>query len=72
MTDESRQPQPTPNRGDRIQLVAILAATLLIMIAGAAVVAFPQQFGLPGRAPATPVIGTGATPVASPQSGSNR
>ena len=48
---------PQSARKDRSQIHfwAILAVTLLVMLLGILVVAFPEQMGVP-RAPATPVI----------------
>jgi hypothetical protein len=49
------------DRGSRLQLWAVLLVTLLVMLAGILVVAFPSQMGVP-RPPPTPV----ATPAATP------
>ena len=55
-------PRPPMDRGSRIQLVAVLAAVLMIAIVGISVVAFPRQFGLPGLH-ASPMAGMEATPA---------
>jgi hypothetical protein len=51
------------DRGSKIQMIAVIAITLLVMVLGVLVVAFPHQFGLPGL-DATPAAGV-ATPAAS-------
>lgn len=53
----------TPRRtADRIQLIAIIVVTLLVMVLGVLVVAFPRQMGVPQQV-ATPVTTTTATPA---------
>lgn len=53
----------TPRRADdRIHLIAIVAVTLLVMVLGILVVAFPTQMGVPQEA-ATPVATVTVTPA---------
>ena len=60
MAHPPRQPM---DRASRIQLVAVLLALVLIAAVGVLVVAFPRQFGLPGRhVMATPMGEMVATP----------
>ncbi len=54
---ESRQ---DVNRGSRIQLLAIVLVTLLVMVLGVLVVVAPDRMGVPQRV---------ATPVATPAEG---
>ena len=54
---ESRQIQ---DRGSRIQLLAIVLVTLLVMVLGVLVVVAPDRMGVPRPA---------ATPVATPAEG---
>lgn len=55
MSDDQR----TANRGSRAQLWAIVLVTLLVMVLGVLVVAYPERMGVPQPAPApsgTPVV----------------
>lgn len=36
------------DRGSKIQMLAVVGVTVLVMILGILVVRFPHQFGLPG------------------------
>jgi hypothetical protein len=49
------------DRGSRVQLWAILLVSLLVMVLGILVVAFPDAMGVPRPAP-TAVATPGATP----------
>jgi hypothetical protein len=51
--------KPRQSNG-RIQLVAIVAVTLFVMVLGVLVVVFPRQMGVP-QLPATPVASPTAT-----------
>lgn len=62
VTDEPRPPKGPANWGDRIQLVALVVSTVLVMALGVAVVAFPRQMGVP-EPPATPAASVPATPL---------
>jgi hypothetical protein len=48
------------DRGSRIQLLAIVLVTLLVMVLGVLVVAAPERMGVPQRV---------ATPMATPADG---
>ena len=54
------EPQLAPDRGSRIQLLAIILVTLLVMVLGVLVVVAPDQMGVPQ--PLT-------TPIATPTTG---
>jgi len=57
----SRPPQ-APDRGSRIQLLAIVLVTLLVMVLGVLVVVAPDRMGVPQPLPtpaATPLEGDG-------------
>ena len=54
------RPQQEPDRGSRIQLVAIVLVTLLVMVLGVLVVVAPDRMGVP-----QPL----ATPAATPTEG---
>ena len=54
------EPRHSADRGSRIQLVAIILVTLLVMVLGVLVVVAPERMGVP-QPLATPV----ATPAAS-------
>ena len=51
------------DRGSKIQLVAVVGVTLLVMIMGILVVRFPHQFGLPGLDATPSPIATPASPA---------
>ena len=53
------EPRVSADRGSRIQLVAIILVTLLVMVLGVLVVVAPERMGVP-RPLATPI----ATPAA--------
>jgi hypothetical protein len=55
-------PQAPMDRGSKLQMIAVVGVTLLVMAMGILVVRFPHQFGLPGL-DATPTAI--ATPAAS-------
>ena len=52
-------PQLTPDRGSRIQLLAIVLVTLLVIVLGVLVVVAPDRMGVP-QPLTTPI----ATPIA--------
>jgi archaellum biogenesis protein FlaJ (TadC family) len=52
------QLQPETDRGSRIQLLAIVLVTLLVMVLGVLVVVAPDRMGVPQQ------IATPATPTA--------
>ncbi len=54
------RPQPGTDRGSRIQLLAIVLVTLLVMVLGLLVVVAPDRMGVP-----QPL----ATPAATPTEG---
>ena len=54
------EPRPDADRGSRIQLLAIVLVTLLVMVLGVLVVVAPDRMGVP-----QPL----ATPVATPAEG---
>lgn len=56
-------PREPMDRHSKIQMIAVVAVTLLVMALGLLVVRFPHQFGLPGL-DATPTAV--ATPAATP------
>jgi hypothetical protein len=54
--------RPPRRSDDRIQLIAIVVVTLVVMVLGVLVVAFPTQMGVPQEA-ATPAATATATPA---------
>jgi cation transporter-like permease len=54
------EPQLAPDRGSRIQLLAIVLVTLLVMVLGVLVVIAPDRMGVPQQL---------TTPVATPTTG---
>jgi hypothetical protein len=57
------EPRLKADRGSRIQLVAIILVTLLVMVLGVLVVVAPERMGVP-----QPL----ATPIATPAAGDRR
>ncbi|HET7093769.1 MAG TPA: hypothetical protein VFI22_09835 [Thermomicrobiales bacterium] len=58
-TPRGLPPRTSTDRGSKIQMIAIVGATVFVMILGILVVSFPHQFGLPG-------LGATPTAVATP------
>jgi hypothetical protein len=68
MSDGARETPPGAptwapmDRGSKIQMIAVVAVTLAVMVLGVLVVAFPHQFGLPGRDATPAAVATPAAP----------
>jgi hypothetical protein len=58
------RPRQDPDRGSRIQLLAIVLVTLLVMVLGVLVVIAPDRMGVPQA-----IITPAATPSATAEEG---
>ena len=54
------RPRQEPDRGSRVQLLAIVLVTLLVMVLGILVVIAPDRMGVP-----QPIVTPAATPSAT-------